>query len=172
MNAFVTSRGRRFLPLLAMCCLLAGLPLSAHAGLLTSRMSDGATLTSTDSSAPGLAARVVYESQGKNQSQVPATENSFRGALAVAALILIVPAGTAAVSSQSAPPPPPPPPPSSSSPDLPPGGGHISGGPPPGGPSTNSTPEPGSILLALTGCGAALLVWLRRRRNAPMICHT
>jgi hypothetical protein len=165
MNAFSTFRGRRLLPFLAMCCLLAGLPMRAHGGLLTSRLADRASLTTTDSSAPDLTARVIYESQGENESQKHAPEHSFHGVLAAAALILVVPAGTASVFSQTRVPPPPPPhtpTTSSTTSSTTPPGGHTSGG---------STPEPGSLVLALTGSSTALLVWLRRRRNTPMICR-
>jgi hypothetical protein len=64
------------------------------------------------------------------------------------------------------PPPTPPPTPSGSSSDgsSPPpnpgdGSGHTSGGPP-----TSGTPEPGTLVLALTGSGAAALAYVRRRR--------
>jgi hypothetical protein len=162
MNAFLTFRGRRFLPLLAMCCVLAGFPRNAHADLLTSRLTNRATLTSTGSAAPIQAARVVYESQGENDPPVRAVESSPHGALAAAALILVIPAGTMAVSFNAAPPPPPPPPPTTSPPTSP-GDGHTSGVPP-----TSGTPEPGSLVLALTGSGTMLLGWLRRRRSVLM----
>ncbi len=41
------------------------------------------------------------------------------------------------------------------------GGGHTSSVPP-----SSGTPEPGTLVLALTGAGAATLAYLRRRRSA------
>ena len=170
MNAFLTSRGRRVLPLLAIGCLLVSLPTGVRADLLTSRLTDHAALTSNDSSAPGLFVSVVYESQGKTASQERDTEPNPRGAMTAAALIFVVPAGTMPTmpviaethrrrlhrrllhrpAASTAPPPPP---------------------TRPNGPPTNNNPEPGSLVLALTGSGTAWLIWLRRRRkgcNSPV----
>lgn len=162
MNAFLAHCGRCFLPLLAIGCLGAGLPAAARADLLTSRLADRATRSANNSSASGPSVRVVYESQEGKEPRTYDTDSSGQAALAAAALILVVPAGTMPVFSDGPPPPPPPPPP--------PGDGHTSGGPPspppppPNGPPTHSNPEPGSLVLALTGSGTALLAWLRRRR--------
>jgi hypothetical protein len=60
MDAFMTSRGRRFLPLLAMRFTLPSLPIHARASCLTDR----ATLARTVFTGSGLSALVVYESQG------------------------------------------------------------------------------------------------------------
>jgi hypothetical protein len=164
MNALWTYRGRRFLPLLAMGYVLTGLPLGANAGMLSSRLTDRATLALASPSPRGLTARIVYQSQGENQPQLRPTELSRPAALAALALISIIPAGTLPVISDGSPPPPeppppnptptpPPPPPPTPPPPTTPGGGHIA-----------STPEPGTLMLALTGCGSGILTWLRRRR--------
>src|SRR6185312_9728594 len=76
MNAFLTKPGRRFLPLLAMSCLLAGLPTEGRAGLLTSRLTDRTTVLSTNSSAAGPSVQVVYESQEGSVSRVRDAEST------------------------------------------------------------------------------------------------
>lgn len=169
MNALWTLRGRRFLPLLAMGYVLAGLPFGAQAGPMSIRLTDWAVLALANPTARGLTARVVYESQGENPPRVRDVSARPSGALAALTLISIIPAGTMPVIADGSPPPPapppasPPPPPSAPPPPPPsqpppppptnPGGGHIA-----------STPEPGTLMLALSGGGSVLLVWLRRRR--------
>jgi hypothetical protein len=157
MNALLTSRGHRFLPLLAMGCVLFGLPQRASAGMFNSRLTDRPTLALAGLSTIGLTARVVYESQGEKESKMHEGEQGHPSPLAALMLTLIIPAGTVADSPSPPPPPPPPPPPqqttSTPPPTVPPGGGVVS-----------STPEPGALLLALTGGGTAMLTWLRRRR--------
>lgn len=165
MNAFLTWPGRRFLPLLAFGGLFAGFLSPAHAGMLNSSFTDRATIVLSNRSASGLTARIVYASQAvrTNTYRNQAHSRTLRADAAALALTLIIPAGTTPVipDSPSPPPPPPPPPPSPppsspppSPPPTPPGGGHIA-----------SSPEPGALLLALTGSGTALLAWIRRRRQ-------
>jgi hypothetical protein len=183
MNVLVTSRGRRLLPLLAMGCVFAGWPGFAQADLLTSRLTDRASLARSDSDVRGSSARVVFASQEPEAIKPDKAELARQQALAALALILVVPAGTMPMIAEvPTPPPPPPPQPQQTTPTPTPTdghpttggsstnggttGGHISGGPTP----TVSNPEPGSLVLALTGSGTALLAWLRRRRSrvAPL----
>jgi len=162
MNAFMTVPGRRFLPLLAMGCILAGLPSSTRAGLLSSSLTERAALDLSNPSASGLTTRVVYESQGGNPPRMRGPKSSRSHALAALAFTMIIPAGTTPVIADApAPPPPPPPPPPTSPPSSSPS---TPSTPTPGGGQAAGTPEPGSLVLALTGSGAALLVWLRRRK--------
>jgi hypothetical protein len=174
MNAFLTLPSRRFLPLLAMGCILTSLPASAYAGLLNIWPADRAALAWATPCVCGPTAQVIYASQDfptrlpRPQGRpLPAQQVDNTAALL---LTLIIPAGTMPVIADAPslppppppplppPPPPPPPPPSSPPPPPPPppppGGGHIAG-----------SPEPGTLVLALTGSGTALLVWLRRRRT-------
>lgn len=167
MNAFLTSPGRRFLPFLAIGCLLADLPSPARAGMLNSRLTDQATLALSSASALCQTARVVYDSQGESQLRLRDAQSSRPNAVAALVLTLIIPAGTTPVIPDwppspppplpppppPAPPPPTPPPPPPPPPTPPPGGGHVAG-----------APEPRALVLALTGSGSAFLAWLRRRR--------
>jgi hypothetical protein len=168
MNAFLTLPGRRFLPLLVMCCLLAGVPSPAQAGMLNSRLADQATLALSSSSLPSPTVQVVYDSQGEKQLRVREAQSSRPNAFAALALTLIIPAGTIPVT-PDAPPMPPPPPPSPPPPPPPPPPPVIQSPPPPpppppGGGHVAGSPEPGALVLALTGSGTALLSWLRRWR--------
>jgi hypothetical protein len=169
MNATLNPPSHRFLPLLAMCCLLAGLPSSARAGILVSQLTDRATLALTSASAPGLTARIVYESQGENRHPVRDTKRNLSSAFSALALALVIPAGTAPVIPNTPSPPPPSlPPPPAPPPSLPPPPPPILSSPPPSpspGGHVFGTPEPGSLVLALSGSGAALLAWLGCRRS-------
>jgi hypothetical protein len=166
MNANLTLRGRRILPLLALGVVLAAPPSPIHAGMLTSRLTDRATLVVLGLTACCPTAHIVYEAQAANQPKAPnAKQQSRSSALAALMLTLVIPAGTVPEMSDSPPPPPPPSPPGPPGPpgstdSTPPGGGQTSGGPTP-----PSTPEPGTLMLALTGAATAMLPWLRRRRQ-------
>ncbi len=164
MNAILNPPSHRLLPLLAMSYLLAGLPASARADMLGSQLTDRATLALTSASACGPTVRIVYESQGENPHRVRDSKRSVPDAFSALALTLVIPAGAIPVipntsspplppPSLSPPPPPPLPPPLPPIPSPPPPspspGGHIFG-----------SPEPGSLALALSGSGAALLAWL------------
>lgn len=164
MDVSLSYRGGRFLPLLAMACIVTALPAPAHADLFTSRLTDRASFAPIGPSASGSTARVVYESAEEKKPEVPDGKRHSPRMLTALTLILIVPAGTLPVgfgtSSQPLPPPPSPPHISSSSPpSTAPGGGTIGGG---GSSPSSGTPEPGTLLLMLTGCGTTLLGWLRR----------
>jgi hypothetical protein len=170
MNALQTSRGRRLLPLLAICSSLAGFAASARADALVSQLTDQVTPGLT-ALAGRVSAHVVYRSrqeQAATAAEATHRERSSFGALPALALILIFSPDTATL------------PPSPPSPPSPPaqapfvqnvvvttpsdgGTGHISGGPTP----TVSTPEPASLILMLTGSATAgALALARRRRQA------
>ena len=116
MNALWTSRSWRFLPLFAICCVLAG----SH-----------------------LSARAIFS------PQTTSTANSGQGNVA------------------DVPPPANPPDPVQNPSN--PGSGGTAGVPPT---QASGTPEPGSLVLALTGSGTALLAWLRRRRCSVAVSAT
>jgi hypothetical protein len=172
MNATLTSRGRRLLPLLAICCGLASFPAPAQAGILVSHLTDKATPSQADALAGRTAARVVYQSRREEEEtaeEAPHSERPVFGALPALAVILVIPAGTLPVTQPtigSVPNPPPPPPSSGGSPPPDGGGGHVSGG---GGGGPQGSPEPASLILALTGSGMAGLLALARRRRRSTV---
>ena len=172
MNATLSFRGRRLLPLLVISCGFAGFPASAQADLLTSRLTDKSIPSQTEAFTGSISAHVVYRSRRENGST---EEDSERGELrrvgvlsALAVIMVFPPFQPPSLPSFPPPPPPPAPPPVIQPPPVvvtpPPDGGtgHVSGGPTP----PSGTPEPASLFLALTGSGAAgLLALVRRRRR-------
>src|SRR5690242_16972829 len=97
MNATLTSRGRRLLPLLVICCGLTSLPAPAHAGILVSHLTDKATPSQADALAGRISVRVVYQCRREEEAtaeEAPPTERPAFGALPALAMILIIPAGT------------------------------------------------------------------------------
>ncbi len=162
MNAFLIPSGFRFLPILAVGCLLAGLPSSVRAGLLISQLTDGGTPALAVASASSATTRLVYQSQGENQPRSHDKGNHSLNAIVPLALTLVVPAGTMPVTLDTPAPPSPPPPPLPPPPPPPPSLPTPPPSPPPGG-LVSGVPEPGSLGLALTGIGTALLTWLCRQ---------
>jgi hypothetical protein len=166
MNATLSFRGRRLLPLLVMSCGFACYPASAQADLLTSRLTDKSNPSQTEALAGSASAQVVYRSRredGTTEEDSERGESRRVSTLPALAVIMVFPPF------QPPPPPPPPPPPVIQPPPVvvppPPsdgGTGHVSGGPTP----PSGTPEPASLILALTGSGtAAFLTLVRRRRR-------
>ena len=68
MNANQTSRGRRFLPLLVLCCGFAGFPASAQADMLSSHLTDQATPSQAEAFAGHLPVHVVYREQHESEA--------------------------------------------------------------------------------------------------------
>jgi len=164
MNASRTSPRRRFLPLLTICSTLTAFNSFARADLLVSQPIDQPAAGEAR-----LSPRMDYRTA--SAPALPTQEAGMDGRVAAGALavVLVLPPGITPVAPPvviSTPPPPPPPPPPSPPPptQTPPpidgGGGHPSGGP--------SSPEPASLVLALTGSAmaGAFGVIRRRRRSA------
>jgi hypothetical protein len=154
MNAFATLRGRRFLPLLAMGCVLAGSATMVRADQLTSRLTDRPSPDSADDTARGPSARLFFASQGAAQTMTSAVHTAPSNALAALATVLIIPAGTQPMGFPSTSPVLPPP-------QIPDGGsprgtgGSTTGGPSTGGSTTGGSTTGGTISGGTAGDGTA-----------------
>jgi hypothetical protein len=169
MNVSRTSRGRSLLPLLTLSLSLASFPTSARADVFVSHLTDRTNTSENDALRGRATPRVVFRSRRFEEATEEEIEHGERSSIAtlpVLAVILVLPPGLTPMSSVATQPLVPPAPvhvADSGNPSPASGGGQESGG---GGSNPQTSPEPASLLLALTGSGAtAFMILVRRRRN-------